>query len=123
MLGAIVLAIFVMMVLTYIADRVWDRYVRNPRVKREERIRRLERLAMEQAMTLAVIEPKDDEQGEWGRCGVCKAGFVHLRLDFERLYKEMHPKSEFVEDKIEMIRRMKNAGNKEYKDVHIYPYN
>lgn len=75
---------------------LYKRYIGDPVSKRKARIEAMEKLAFEQALELAKLEPK---QGDMGYRGVCKAGFEHMRIRALRTIG-----TERFEDKIKRIR-------------------
>lgn len=106
-IGICVVAAVALTLLFALIDWLYKRYIGDPINKRKERAEAIEKLAKEQALMLAMIEPSDFDQKDWGRFGICKASFTHIRFDALRLSND-----ESFKGKIERIRGDVNENGK-----------
>lgn len=98
---------------------LYDNVIGNPLKNRLERAKAMEKLAFEQALTLAKLEPSDTDSSKWGRGGVCKAEFKQLRWDALKVIGQ-----ERFTEKIDKIRADVNKnGQPTYTSGDSVTYN
>lgn len=115
-IGICVVAAVGLIIVFELLNWLYKRYIGDPVRKRKARIEAMEKLAFEQALELAKLEPKE---GDMGYRGVCKAAFRHMRLQALQTIDTEHFKG-----KIKRIRDdVEENGKPTYSTDTTYAHN